>query len=95
MTQAGNDATVVDAVDSLYVTKAKPTKEEKSLIKKQKLKAKKALAGEVQDDDSEPELTAAPKAELKKCKKRAADKRKGGEEATTDDELEAAGFFAQ
>ncbi|KAJ1447527.1 hypothetical protein M885DRAFT_542443 [Pelagophyceae sp. CCMP2097] len=90
----GNTADCAEAVESLFVSKVKISKEDKAAAKKAKLKAKKLANGETVDDE-EDELVEAPKAELKKCKKRAADKRKAGEDCTTDDELDAAGFLAQ
>ena len=98
---AGNSINANETVDSLFASKLKLSKEEKAAARKAKAKAKKAAKGEDGDgeeEEEETELVVAPKAELKKARKRAADKRKAGgdtAECTTDDELEAAGFLAQ
>ena len=79
----------------------KEQKKEAAAKKKAEREAKKrAAAGGGLDegaaDDGAPKPRLKPsKAELKKCKKLAAEKRKAGGEAFTDDELEAAGFLLE
>ena len=102
---AGNtiSASQVDAVDSLYASKPKLTKEEKKAAQKKAKAAKKAAkaaakgetVAEVKEEE-EVELKKATKGQLKAIKKECSVRRKGGEEdVNTDEELEAAGYFSQ
>ena len=94
---------LANAIESLSIGKPKATKEEKAAIKKAKDKAKRVAKGEVVEEEEEeaelPELAEPSKKDIKAAKKRALDKRKAegpdAEGATTDDELEAAGFMPQ
>jgi len=71
--------------------KAKAKKDEKAAAKEgKKTKASKEAEG----SEEEKELVKASKAQLATIRKQLAAKRKAGEEITTDDELEAAGFMS-
>lgn len=102
---AMGNAILANAIELLSISKPKATKEEKAAIKKAKDKAKRAAKGEEEPEEEEaelPELVEPSKKDIKAAKKRALDKRKAAEApdadgaaATTDDELEAAGFAPQ
>jgi len=102
MTDAMGNAIISEAVESLFISKPKMTKEEKAKVKTAKARAKRAAKGEAEaeepEEPEEEELIEPTKKDLKAAKKRAADRRKEGDEADgslTDEELEAAGFLAQ
>mmetsp|Transcript_6944 Transcript_6944/g.12431 ORF Transcript_6944/g.12431 Transcript_6944/m.12431 type:complete len:183 (+) Transcript_6944:133-681(+) len=79
-----------EGVDSLYATKVKLTKEEKSAIKAEKAKQKAIQAGTWVE--KETELTTASKKDIKAARGRAKKRREEGEDdIDTDRELEEAG----
>lgn len=97
-----------DAEDGKPLFEAKLTKEEKKALaakKKAEREAKKngvelsdeaGAAGQAAGAGAAEKPRVRPtKADLKRVKKQAADKRKAGEECFTDDELEAAGFLLE
>lgn len=96
------DLTLVMQNLSVSTKKPKQSKEEKAAKKAAKAAEKKAAkdaalaaARGSDEEDDDVELVKASKAELKKIKKDVAKRRKGGEDCTTDDELEKSGFMAQ
>jgi len=86
----GNEI-IEEGMESLYVTKVKLTKEEKSAIKAEKAKQKAIQAGTWVE--KETELTTASKKDIKAARGRAKKRREEGEDdIDTDRELEEAGM---
>jgi hypothetical protein len=95
----GNTIVAQDEMEDLSAV-VKLSKEDRKAAQKAKLlakkKAKAAANGKAEDEEEEEELVKASKSQLGKIKKAVAARRKAGEDdANTDDELEAAGFFSQ
>ena len=83
-----------EGLDNLYASKAKLTKEEKAAQKAEKAKAKAVANGTWKEpEEEEKETVQASKKEVKDASKRAKARRVGGEEVSTDDELDSVGLF--